>query len=57
MITGLAYSMMHGGDETQIQPLIQGLARYVEENRGRYSAEKRARLEAQFKQGAGRKWR
>jgi hypothetical protein len=49
--------MMHGGDETQIQPLIQGLARYVEENRSRYSAEERARFEALFKWGAGQKWR
>ncbi|MCZ6814661.1 MAG: hypothetical protein O7F14_11460, partial [Alphaproteobacteria bacterium] len=57
MITGLAYSMMHGGDETQIQPLFQGLLRYVEENRGRYSAEERARLEALFKWGAGQKRR
>jgi len=53
MLTGLAYSMMHGGDETQIQPLIQGLLRYIEENRDRYTSEEQARLEALFKRGAG----
>ncbi len=57
MLTGLAYSMMHGGDETQIQPLFQGLLRYVEENRGRYTPAEQARLEALFKQGAGQKRR
>ncbi len=53
MLTGLAYSMMHGGDETQIQPLFQGLLRYIEENRDRYTPEEQARLEALFKWGAG----
>ena len=53
MLTGLAYSMMHGGDETQIQSLFQGLQRYVEENRDRYTPEEQARLEALFKWGAG----
>ena len=57
MFTGLAYSMMHGGDETQIQPLLQGLLRYIEENRDRYTPEEQARLEALFKRGAGQKRR
>ncbi len=57
MLTGLAYSMMHGGDETHIQPLFQGLLRYLEENRDRYTAEEQARLEALFKWGAGQKRR
>ena len=53
MLASLAYSMMHGGDETQIQPLFQGLLGYIEENRDRYTPEERARLEALFKRGAG----
>jgi hypothetical protein len=43
---GLAYAMLHGGGATTFQPLLQGLRNYVEENRGRYSAEEWARLEA-----------
>ena len=50
-LTGLAYSMQHGGDETQIQPLIEGLRRYFAENRDRYTAEERARFEAVFERG------
>jgi HEAT repeat protein len=53
MLTGLAYAMLHGGDETKIQPLFQGLLRYFEENRDRYTPEEQARLDALFKQGAG----
>ena len=49
MFTGLAYSMMHGGDETQFRPLVQGMRRYMEENANRYTPEERARLEALFK--------
>jgi HEAT repeat protein len=57
IFTRLAYSMMHGGDQTQIQPLIQALLRYVEENRDRYNSEEQARLESLFKRGAGQQWR
>ncbi len=46
ILTGLAYGMMHGGDATKLQPLLQGLRKYVEENRDRYSAREQARLEA-----------
>lgn len=48
MFTGLAWSMMHGGDEPQIQPLIEGLRRYIEENRDRYTPEEKARLDTLF---------
>jgi HEAT repeat protein len=53
IFAGLIYSMMHGGDETMIQPLFQGLLRYVEENRDRYTTGEQTRLEALFKEGAG----
>ena len=46
LLTGLAYSMMHGGDETQIRDLFTGLVRHVEQNRDRYTAEEQARLDA-----------
>ena len=55
MFAGLAYSMMHGGNETQIQALFQGILRYLEENRDRYTPEEQARLEAIFKRSAGQK--
>ena len=50
LLTGLAWSMMHGGDETQFQPLFEALLRFIQENPDRYSPEERARLEALFKQ-------
>jgi HEAT repeat protein len=43
---GLAYAMLHGGDAAKLQPLLQGLRKYVEENRRRYSAGEQARLDA-----------
>ncbi len=46
ILTGLAYGMLHGGDAAKLQPLLQGLRKYVEENRHRYSAEELARLDA-----------
>jgi HEAT repeat protein len=49
VLTGLAYSMMHGGDETQIQPLLQALVRFIQDNRARYSPEEWARLESLLK--------
>ncbi|MEE8352304.1 MAG: hypothetical protein V3R37_08975, partial [Rhodospirillales bacterium] len=55
MFPGLVYSMMHGGDERQIQSLFQGMVRYIEENAARYTAEERARLDALFKRGPDRK--
>ena len=45
ILTGLAYAMLHGGDAAKLQPLLQGLRKYVEENGDRYSIEERARLE------------
>ncbi|MEE9480474.1 MAG: hypothetical protein V3V34_08060, partial [Kiloniellales bacterium] len=50
LLTGLAYSMMHGGDETQIKPLFEELSRFLRENRDSYSSEEWARLEALFQQ-------
>ncbi len=50
LLTGLAWSMMHGGDEAQIQPLFEALMRFVQENPDRYSPEEQARLEALFQQ-------
>ena len=50
LLTGLAWSMMHGGDEGQIQPLFEALMRFVQENPDRYSPEEQARLEALFQQ-------
>jgi hypothetical protein len=50
LLTGLAWSMMHGGDEAQIQPLFEALLRFIEENPDRYTPEERARLEALFQQ-------
>jgi hypothetical protein len=50
LLTGLAWSMMHGGDEAQFQPLFEALLRFILENPDRYSPEERARLEALFKQ-------
>jgi HEAT repeat protein len=50
LLTGLAWSMMHGGDEAQFQPLFEALLRFIQENPDRYSPEERARLEALFKQ-------
>jgi hypothetical protein len=41
--------MMHGGDETQIQPLLQALVRFIQDNRARYSPEEWARLESLLK--------
>jgi hypothetical protein len=38
--------MAHGGDATKLERLLQGLRKYVEENRDRYSAEEWVRLEA-----------
>jgi HEAT repeat protein len=55
MLTGLAYSMMHGGDQTQIQPLFEGLLRFIEQNPDRYTVEERTRLEALLKPGMGKK--
>jgi len=52
---GLIYSMVHGGNETQVQPLLDGLLRYIEDNRDRYTPEEQARLEALLNQGVGRK--
>jgi len=52
---GLVYSMMHRGDEKQVQSFLQGLRRYIQDNRDRYTSEEQARLEALLKQGAGRK--
>ncbi len=46
LLTGLAYSMMHGGDDTKVPDLFTGLVRYVEQNRDRYTAEEQARLDA-----------
>ncbi len=45
VLTGLAYAMMHGGDETRIQPLLEALARFIQDNRARYNPEEWARLE------------
>jgi HEAT repeat protein len=50
LLTGLAWSMMHGGDEGQIKPLFEELSRFVRENRDRYNSEDWARLEALFRQ-------
>jgi HEAT repeat protein len=50
LLTGLAYGMMHGGDEAAIAPLIRSLRQFVEDNPERYSQEERARLEALFEQ-------
>jgi HEAT repeat protein len=57
LFIGLAYSMMHGGDETKIQSLFQGMARYIEKNTDRYTPEEKARLDAIFRRGIGRKRR
>lgn len=46
MLTGLAYSMIHGGNETQVRSLFQGLAQYAKKNINRYSPEEQARLDA-----------
>ena len=46
VLAGLAYGMAHGGDATKLERLLQGLRKYVEENRDRYSAEEWVRLEA-----------
>lgn len=53
IFTGLIYSMMHGGNEAQVQSLFQGLLRYAEENRDRYTPEEHARLDALLEQGTG----
>ena len=50
LLTGLAWSMMHGGDEAQIQPLFESLLRFIRDNPDRYSPEEKARLETLFKQ-------
>ncbi len=50
LLTGLAWSMMHGGDETRIQPLFEALMQFIQANPDRYSPEERARLEALFQQ-------
>jgi hypothetical protein len=52
LLSGLIWSMMHGGDEARIAPLIQSLRQFIEDNRSRYSAEERARLEALFQQAS-----
>ena len=57
MLTGLAYSMMHGGDQTQVRALFEGLARYIEKNFDRYTLEEKARLNAFLKRAAGQKRR
>lgn len=57
MFAGLAYAMMHGGDETRIQLLLKGLRRYIEKNRDRYTDEEQARLDTLLKRGGGRKRR
>ncbi len=50
LLTGLAYGMMHGGNEAALAPLIQSLRQFVADNPERYSAEERARLDALFRQ-------
>ena len=53
--TGLAYSILHGGDQSQLQALFQGLRHYLEDNRGRYNPEEQARLEALLRGGGQRR--
>jgi hypothetical protein len=50
MLTGLAYSMMHGGDEAQVKPLFEALERFIRDNRDRYSSEEWDKLERLFPQ-------
>jgi HEAT repeat protein len=50
MLTGLAYSMMHGGDEAQVKPLFEALERFIRDNRDRYSPEEWDKLERLFPQ-------
>jgi HEAT repeat protein len=50
LLTGLVWSMMHGGDEEGITPLLQSLRQFIQDNRDRYSAEEWARLEALLQQ-------
>ena len=44
LLTGLAYAMLHGGDDTQVQPLFEALTRFIQDNRERYSPQERDRL-------------
>jgi hypothetical protein len=53
MLTGLAYSMMHSGDETQARALFKGLERYIEQNIRRYTPEEQARLSTFLKRLRG----
>jgi HEAT repeat protein len=55
MLTGLAYSMMHGGDEAQVRPLFEALESFIRDNRDRYSAEEWDKLERLFRQDSSTK--
>jgi HEAT repeat protein len=52
MVNGLAYSMMHGGAEAQVQSLFEALANFIRDNRDRYSPEEWDKLEPLFQQDA-----
>ena len=57
MFTSLAWSMAHGGDEAQFRALMEGVGRYIDENRDRYTAEQQARIDALLRRNAEQKQR